>query len=49
VEQICLWVEVTVGVELDDTGALRPLGADPWNERRQRLNQLGGGPRGLDE
>jgi eukaryotic-like serine/threonine-protein kinase len=42
VGRVRLWVEVTAGTELDETGALRPLGAKEWDERRRRLDQLGG-------
>ena len=31
------------------TGALRPLGRETWNERRRRLEQLGGAPPGVEE
>jgi WD40 repeat protein len=36
-EQVRLQVETMAGAELDETGALRPLGEGAWNERRGRL------------
>jgi WD40 repeat protein/serine/threonine protein kinase len=49
VERLRLWIETAAGTELDATGALRPLKREPWNERRRRLQQLGGTPPGVDE
>jgi WD40 repeat protein/serine/threonine protein kinase len=49
VKRIGLWVEVAAGTDLDDTGTLQPLDARSWNERRQRLDRLGGPPPGAQE
>jgi WD40 repeat protein/serine/threonine protein kinase len=49
VERLRLWIETAAGTELDATGALRPLGREAWNERRGRLEQLGGAPPGVEE
>jgi WD40 repeat protein/serine/threonine protein kinase len=49
VERLRLWIETSAGTELDATGALRPLGRQTWNERRRRLEQLGGAPPGVEE
>jgi WD40 repeat protein/tRNA A-37 threonylcarbamoyl transferase component Bud32 len=46
---IRLWIEVTSGTELDESGALRPLDLKTWDERRRRLDQLGGPPPGVDD
>jgi hypothetical protein len=43
-ERIRLWVEVNTGQELDAGGAVVELGAGAWEQRRQRLQQLGGPP-----
>jgi WD40 repeat protein len=43
-ERIVLWSQVLTGVELDDDGRTRVLGADGWRARRQRLEQQGGPP-----
>ena len=45
VERLRLWIETAAGTELDPSGALRPLDPEEWNERRRRLEQLGGAPR----
>ena len=49
VERLRLWMETTAGTELDATAALRPLERETWNERRRRLEQLGGAPPGVEE
>ncbi len=49
VERLRLWIETAAGTELDATGALRPLGRETWNERRRRLEELGGAPPGVEE
>jgi WD40 repeat protein len=38
------WVEVITGLELDEDGVIRFLDAPAWQERRQRLQELGGPP-----
>jgi len=43
-EQVRLWTQVTSGLELDDDGFVRVLGAAAWQQRRQRLQELGGAP-----
>jgi hypothetical protein len=44
-ERILLWVQVQTGMEMDETGALRPLDEKTHEQRRQRLEKLAG-PRG---
>jgi WD40 repeat protein len=44
VKRIRLWVEVLSGKELQPDGAVRVLGAEEWQQRRQRLQALGGAP-----
>jgi WD40 repeat protein len=43
-ERIKRWLEVRTGMELDTDQAVRVLDAGEWNERRQRLRELGGPP-----
>ena len=43
-ERVSLWVQVLTGQELDEYSAVRVLDADTWQERRQRLEELGGPP-----
>jgi hypothetical protein len=43
-ERVRLWVEVLAGKELDDAGDQRPLDAAALQERRARLDALGGPP-----
>jgi WD40 repeat protein/tRNA A-37 threonylcarbamoyl transferase component Bud32 len=44
VEQIVLWTQVITGMELDPGGTPRWLDAPIWQERRWRLEELGGPP-----
>jgi WD40 repeat protein len=48
-ERLRLWIETAAGTEPDATGALQPLGRQTWDERRRRLEQLGGAPPGVGE
>ncbi len=41
--QIFLWAQVLTGMEVDH-GAVRVLDARTWEERRRRLEKLGGPP-----
>lgn len=43
-EQIHYWVQVMTGMEMDATGGINVLDAATWNQRRQRLNELGDPP-----
>ena len=43
-EQIVLWSEVRTGLTLDERGDIRVLDAAAWQQRRQRLQDLGGPP-----
>jgi len=43
-ERIRLWVEVITGLELDDAGEVQQLSAATWQQRKQRLEELGGPP-----
>jgi WD40 repeat protein/serine/threonine protein kinase len=44
VEHVKLWVQVLTGTELDEHGSVQKLSASTWDERRRRLNELGGSP-----
>jgi WD40 repeat protein/tRNA A-37 threonylcarbamoyl transferase component Bud32 len=44
VERIVLWTQVITGLEMTPDGAFHPLDARSWQDRRERLNQLGGPP-----
>jgi WD40 repeat protein/tRNA A-37 threonylcarbamoyl transferase component Bud32 len=44
-ERIQLWAQVLTGMELDTHGAVSVLDGPTWQERRRRLEQLGGPPR----
>ena len=39
------WIETVTGFELDAAGAIRTLDTDRWQERHDRLTQLGGAPK----
>ena len=41
-ERLRLWVEVSTGLELDASGAVIELDAQTWQQRRERLERLGG-------
>ena len=43
-ERIICWVEVVTGMELDPTGGINVLDAPTWQQRRRRLQELGGPP-----
>ena len=43
-ERIKLWTEVITGLEADERIGVRPLAAAAWQQRRQRLQELGGPP-----
>jgi hypothetical protein len=43
-ERIALWIQVITGMELDTSGVARVLDAPDWQQRRQRLEELGGPP-----
>jgi len=45
-ERIACWVQVVTGMELDPTGGINVLDAPTWQQRRLRLQELGG-PREL--
>jgi len=42
VERLLLWIQVRTGLELDAEGAVGALDAARWQERRKRLQELGG-------
>ncbi len=44
IDRLKLWVQVLTGVELDSLGNYRVLDSTAWQERRDRLEQLGGPP-----
>jgi WD40 repeat protein len=43
-KRILLWAQVITGLELDEYGGTRGLDAPTWEQRRQRLQELGGPP-----
>jgi WD40 repeat protein len=43
-ERIRCWLQVVTGMELDAAGGSRVLDAQAWQERRRRLEELGGPP-----
>jgi hypothetical protein len=43
-ERVVLWSQVLTGLELDDDGRARPVDAETWQARRDRLQQQGGPP-----
>jgi hypothetical protein len=43
-ERVLRWVQVMTGMELDERAAERLLDIRAWEERRQRLTELGGPP-----
>jgi eukaryotic-like serine/threonine-protein kinase len=43
-ERIMLWTQVITGLEVDELTAVRVLDAKTWQERRDRLQKLGGPP-----
>ena len=43
-ERIALWAQVVTGTDLDEHGEPVALEAAAWQERRQRLEKLGGPP-----
>jgi len=44
-EQNICWVQVVTGMELDSTGGINVLDVPTWQQRRRRLQELGGAPR----
>jgi eukaryotic-like serine/threonine-protein kinase len=44
VDRITLWLQVLTGMELDENDVFHVLDAAEWQERRQRLAELGGAP-----
>ena len=43
-ERIMLWAQVITGLEVDELTAVRVLDAKTWQERKDRLEKLGGPP-----
>jgi WD40 repeat protein/serine/threonine protein kinase len=44
-ERIVWWVQVITGMELDSTGGINVLDIATWQQRRRRLQELGGPPK----
>ena len=44
-ERIVLWTQAITSMELDSSGAVRLLDMSTWQERRRRLEELGGPPK----
>jgi WD40 repeat protein/tRNA A-37 threonylcarbamoyl transferase component Bud32 len=45
VEQLVTWTQTITGRELDSQGGTQSLDRDAWEERRRRLQELGGAPK----
>lgn len=43
-ERLALWTQVLTGMELSGAGVVSTLSAEQWQERRERLEKLGGAP-----
>jgi len=43
-DRIALWAQVVTGIEADEHGNARALAADEWQQRKARLQKLGGSP-----
>jgi WD40 repeat protein/tRNA A-37 threonylcarbamoyl transferase component Bud32 len=43
-ERLALWAQVRTGLEMDADGTISALDGKQWQERRQRLEELGGPP-----
>jgi predicted RNA polymerase sigma factor len=43
-ERIKLWAQVVTGLEVDELTAAHVLDAATWQQRRLRLQELGGSP-----
>jgi WD40 repeat protein len=43
-ERVGLWAQVVTGAELDESDVVHVLDVATWNERRKRLESLGGSP-----
>jgi hypothetical protein len=41
-ERLVLWTQVITGMEVEPSGPVRLLDAATWQQRRQRLQELGG-------
>jgi hypothetical protein len=44
-ERFVLWAQVAVGAEIDVNGTVRAFDASAWQQKRDRLEALGGVPR----
>ena len=42
--RLVVWIEALTGLELDEKGAIRVLDGAAWQQRRDRLSELGGPP-----
>jgi hypothetical protein len=43
-ERVLLWTQILTGMDLDNRGAVRVLGAGEWQDSRRRLADLDGSP-----
>jgi hypothetical protein len=43
-ERLVIWTQVVTGMTIDENRAVRLLDAKTWQDRRHRLEQLGGPP-----
>jgi hypothetical protein len=46
-KRVTAWVEVITGMEMDESGTVKPLDPTGWNQRKARLQALGGPPPNL--
>ena len=43
-KRVTAWIEVITGMEMDESGTVKPLDPTGWNQRKARLQALGGPP-----
>jgi hypothetical protein len=44
VQRVAVWVQALTGLRLDEEGVIHTLADDAWQNCRNELEQLGGGP-----
>lgn len=44
VDRLVLWTQVLTGMEMNSEGVVNPLDVEQWQDRRERLEKLGGPP-----
>ena len=43
-DKIAQWLSVVLGMEMNDSGGIRELDREEWEQRRDQLEQMGGPP-----